>query len=122
MQISSTTQTLAASHPPHRDPKSLCDTSLRRRPQVGCCRHRTRRRPQPTSSSLKELWVERKVEAFALRANDLKFVANQFRPLHNKRMRHISLFYSRHWHTWTACFIHAAWRRYKQRKVAKDLV
>ncbi|KAJ7979525.1 Cyclic nucleotide-gated channel [Quillaja saponaria] len=61
------------------------------------------------------------VEAFALRAEDLKFVANQFRRLHSKKLQHTFRFYSHHWRTWAACFIQAAWRRYKRRLSAKDL-
>lgn len=61
------------------------------------------------------------VEAFALRAEDLKFVANQFRRLHSKKLQHTFRFYSYHWRTWAACFIQAAWRRYKKRKLAKNL-
>jgi cyclic nucleotide gated channel len=34
------------------------------------------------------------VEAFALRAEDLKFVANQFRRLHSKKLQHTFRFYS----------------------------
>ncbi|KAF7806596.1 cyclic nucleotide-gated ion channel 17 isoform X1 [Senna tora] len=62
------------------------------------------------------------VEAFALRAEDLKFVANQFRRLHSKKLQHTFRFYSHHWRTWAACFIQAAWRRYKRRMSAKDLI
>lgn len=61
------------------------------------------------------------VEAFALRAEDLKFVANQFRRLHSKKLQHTFRFYSHHWRTWAACFIQVAWRRYKKRMSAKDL-
>ncbi|XP_043709390.1 probable cyclic nucleotide-gated ion channel 14 [Telopea speciosissima] len=61
------------------------------------------------------------VEAFALQAEDLKFVANQFRRLHSKKLQHTFRFYSHHWRTWAACFIQAAWRQYKRRKLAKDL-
>ncbi|KAL5559406.1 hypothetical protein UlMin_035617 [Ulmus minor] len=61
------------------------------------------------------------VEAFALRAEDLKFVANQFRRLHSKKLQHTFRFYSYHWRTWAACFIQAAWRRYKKRMLAKSL-
>ncbi|XP_042054705.1 cyclic nucleotide-gated ion channel 17-like [Salvia splendens] len=61
------------------------------------------------------------VEAFVLRAEDLKFVANQFRRLHSKKLQHTFRFYSHHWRTWAACFIQAAWRRFKRRKMAKDL-
>ncbi|XP_062098344.1 probable cyclic nucleotide-gated ion channel 14 isoform X2 [Humulus lupulus] len=61
------------------------------------------------------------VEAFALRAENLKFVANQFRRLHSKKLQHTFRFYSYHWRTWAACFIQAAWRRYKKRKLAHNL-
>lgn len=61
------------------------------------------------------------VEAFALRADDLKFVASQFRRLHSKQLRHKFRFYSHQWRTWAACFIQAAWRRYKKRKEAAEL-
>ncbi|GFY97446.1 cyclic nucleotide-gated channel 13 [Actinidia rufa] len=47
------------------------------------------------------------VEAFALGAEDLKFVASQF--------------YSQQWRTWGACFIQVAWRRYCRRKIEKSL-
>lgn len=56
------------------------------------------------------------VEAFALHAEDLKLVAKQFRVLHSKRLQDALRFYSHHWRTWAACFIQAAWRRYKRQK------
>lgn len=74
----------------------------------------------PSSTRTVRALVE--VEAFALRAEDLKFVANQFRRLHSKRLQHTFRFYSHHWRTWAACFIQAAWRRYKRRRMAKDLM
>lgn len=61
------------------------------------------------------------VEAFALRAEDLKFVANQFRRLHSKKLQHTFRHYSHHWRTWAACFIQAAWRRHKRRTMATYL-
>lgn len=61
------------------------------------------------------------VEAFALRAEDLKFVANQFRRLHSKKLQHTFRYYSHHLRTWAACFIQAAWRRHKKRVTAKNL-
>lgn len=61
------------------------------------------------------------VEAFALRAEDLKFVAAQFRRLHSKQLRHKFRFYSHQWRTWAACFVQAAWRRYKKRKSLAEL-
>lgn len=73
----------------------------------------------PSSTRTVKALVE--VEAFALRAEDLKFVANQFRRLHSKKLQHTFRFYSHHWRTWAACFIQAAWRRHKRRTMAKDL-
>ncbi|CAL1415060.1 unnamed protein product [Linum trigynum] len=61
------------------------------------------------------------VEAFALRAEDLKFVANQFRRLHSKKLQHTFRYHSHHWRTWAACFIQAAWRRHKKRMVEYSL-
>ncbi|CAN1837332.1 Protein CNGC15c [Linum perenne] len=61
------------------------------------------------------------VEAFALRAEDLQFVASQFRRLHSKQLRHKFRFYSHQWRSWSACFIQAAWRRYKRRKESAEL-
>ncbi|KAL0297396.1 UNVERIFIED_CONTAM: putative cyclic nucleotide-gated ion channel 14 [Sesamum radiatum] len=61
------------------------------------------------------------VEAFALRAEELKFVANQFRRLHSKKLQHTFRYYSHHWRTWAACFIQAAWRRHQKRMTAKSL-
>ncbi|XP_020080387.1 cyclic nucleotide-gated ion channel 17-like [Ananas comosus] len=73
----------------------------------------------PSSTRTVKALVE--VEAFALRAEDLKFVATQFRRLHSKKLQHAFRFYSPHWRTWAACFIQAAWRRFKRRKMAKGL-
>lgn len=61
------------------------------------------------------------VEAFALRAEDLKFVANQFRRLHSKKLQHTFRYYSHHWRTWAVCFIQAAWRRHQKRMLAQSL-
>ncbi|XP_004306680.1 PREDICTED: cyclic nucleotide-gated ion channel 1-like [Fragaria vesca subsp. vesca] len=61
------------------------------------------------------------VEAFALRADDLKFVASQFRRLHSRQVQHAFRFYSMQWRTWASCFIQAAWRRHCKRKLEKSL-
>ncbi|KAJ6760278.1 CYCLIC NUCLEOTIDE-GATED ION CHANNEL-LIKE PROTEIN [Salix purpurea] len=61
------------------------------------------------------------VEAFALMASDLKFVASQFRRLHSKQLRHTFRLYSQQWRTWAACFIQAAWRRYSKKKLEESL-
>ncbi|XP_017972341.1 PREDICTED: probable cyclic nucleotide-gated ion channel 16 [Theobroma cacao] len=61
------------------------------------------------------------VEAFALRSRDLKFVAKQFKRLHSKTLQHAFRYYSHQWRTWGACFIQAAWRRFKRKKQAMEL-
>jgi len=73
----------------------------------------------PTSTRTVQTLSE--VEAFALKADDLKFVASQFRRLHSKQLRHTFRFYSQQWRTWAACFIQAAWRRYSKRKLEESL-
>eukprot|EP00250_Pteridium_aquilinum_P019838 c24595_g1_i1 orf=228-2339(+) len=70
-------------------------------------------------SSTRSVTAENEVEAFALKAEDLKFVANQFRRLHSKQVQHTFRHYSQQWQTWAACSIQAAWRRYKRRKLAE---
>ncbi|KAH9304068.1 hypothetical protein KI387_008472, partial [Taxus chinensis] len=74
----------------------------------------------PSSTRTVKALVE--VEAFALQAEDLKFVANQFRRLHSRKLQHTFRFYSHQWRTWSACFIQAAWRRYKKRKLQAELL
>lgn len=59
------------------------------------------------------------VEAFALAAEELKYVASQFRRLHSRQVQHTFRFYSQQWRTWAAIFIQAAWRRYTKRKRAE---
>jgi cyclic nucleotide gated channel len=61
--------------------------------------------------------AETEVEAFALKAEDLKFVATRFRRLHSKQLQHTFRHYSQKWRIWAACSIQAAWRRYVARKL-----
>ncbi|KAI9125963.1 hypothetical protein K1719_003381 [Acacia pycnantha] len=68
----------------------------------------------PTSTRTVKALTE--VECFALIADELKFVASQFRRLHSRQVQHTFRFYSQQWRTWAACFIQAAWRRYSKRK------
>ncbi|XP_020232635.1 protein CNGC15c [Cajanus cajan] len=80
--------------------------------------------PRPSvilPSSTRTVKAISEVEAFALIAEDLKFVASQFRRLHSKQLRHKFRFYSHQWRTWAACFIQAAWRRHKKRKEVAEL-
>ncbi|GAV75874.1 cNMP_binding domain-containing protein [Cephalotus follicularis] len=72
-------------------------------------------------SSTRSVQAITEVEAFALIADDLKFVSSQFRKLHSAKLRHIFRFYSHHWRSWAACFIQAAWRRHKKFKKAAQL-
>ncbi|XAR59985.1 hypothetical protein NMG60_11033189 [Bertholletia excelsa] len=72
-------------------------------------------------SSTRTVKAISEVEAFALSAEDLKFVASQFRKLHSKQLRHKFRFYSHQWRTWAVCFIQAAWRQFKRRKMAAEL-
>ncbi|KAK6151570.1 hypothetical protein DH2020_014205 [Rehmannia glutinosa] len=68
-------------------------------------------------SSTRTVKALTEVEAFALTADELKFVASQFRRLHSRQVQHTFRFYSQQWRTWAACFIQAAWRRYSKRKI-----
>ncbi|ONK67297.1 uncharacterized protein A4U43_C06F18690 [Asparagus officinalis] len=70
-------------------------------------------------SSTRTVRALTEVEAFALMADELKFVASQFRRLHSKQVQHTFRFYSQQWRTWAACFIQAAWRRYSKRKMVE---
>lgn len=77
--------------------------------------------PRPSiilPSSTRTVNAITEVEAFALVSEDVKFVASQFRKLHSKQMRHTFRYHSHQWRTWAACFIQAAWFRYKRRKEA----
>lgn len=61
------------------------------------------------------------VEAFALRAEDLQFVTNQFRQAHSKTLQHAFRFYSHQWRNWAACRIQVAWRHHRKRLMNKYL-
>ncbi|KAI3687901.1 hypothetical protein L1987_81604 [Smallanthus sonchifolius] len=77
--------------------------------------------PRPSviiPSSTRTVTAISEVEAFALTSEDLRFVATQFRKLHSKKLRHTFRVHSHQWRSWAACFIQAAWRRYKRRKEA----
>ncbi|KAF2294576.1 hypothetical protein GH714_012739 [Hevea brasiliensis] len=56
-------------------------------------------------SSTRTVKALNEVEAFALRAEDLKFVAKQFKHLHSKKLQHAFRYYSHQWRTWGACYI-----------------
>ncbi|KAF8033257.1 hypothetical protein BT93_D1999 [Corymbia citriodora subsp. variegata] len=80
--------------------------------------------PRPSivlPTSTRTVKAVKEVEAFSLAAEDLKFVASQFRRLHSKELRHKFRFYSHQWRTWAACFIQSAWRHYKKLKEEAEL-
>ncbi|KAL3832879.1 hypothetical protein ACJIZ3_007615 [Penstemon smallii] len=70
----------------------------------------------PSTRTVKALT---EVEAFALIADELKFITSQFRRIHSRQVQHTFRFYSQQWRTWAATFIQAAWRRYSRRKMAE---
>ncbi|XP_030447391.1 cyclic nucleotide-gated ion channel 18 [Syzygium oleosum] len=72
-------------------------------------------------SSTRTVRALSEVEGFALGAEDLKYVANQFKRLHSKKLQHAFRYYSHQWRTWGACFIQAAWRRHVKRRLVKEL-
>jgi cyclic nucleotide gated channel len=61
------------------------------------------------------------VEAFALKAGDLKVVVTRFRQLHSKQMLSTFRYHSQQWRTWAACFIQAAWHRYCRKMIEDSL-
>ncbi|KAF2301528.1 hypothetical protein GH714_025516 [Hevea brasiliensis] len=70
-------------------------------------------------SSTRTVMALTEVEAFALEAEELKFVASQFRRLHSRQVQHTFRFYSQQWRTWAAMLIQASWRKYARRKAAE---
>ncbi|KAL3622379.1 putative cyclic nucleotide-gated ion channel 7 [Castilleja foliolosa] len=70
----------------------------------------------PSTRTVKALT---EVEAFALIADELKFITSQFRRIHSRQVQQTFRFYSQQWRTWAATFIQAAWRRYSRRKIAE---
>ncbi|XP_065854801.1 probable cyclic nucleotide-gated ion channel 16 [Euphorbia lathyris] len=72
-------------------------------------------------SSTRTVKALNEVEAFALTAEDLKFVAKQFKHLHSKKLQHAFRYYSHQWRTWGAIYIQTAWRRHARRKLQMEL-
>ncbi|CAA0823376.1 Cyclic nucleotide-gated ion channel 2 [Striga hermonthica] len=55
-------------------------------------------------------------EAFALEANDLKYITDHFRyKFANEKLMRTARYYSSNWRTWAAVNIQLAWRRYNIR-------
>lgn len=61
------------------------------------------------------------VEGLALMADDLKFAASRFRQMNGEQPKYIFRYYALQWRTWAACFIQAAWRRYRVRKLKESM-
>ncbi|XP_055827137.1 putative cyclic nucleotide-gated ion channel 8 [Solanum dulcamara] len=70
----------------------------------------------PSTRTVKALT---EVEAFALEAEEVKYITSQFRRLQSRQVQHTFRFYSQQWRTWAASFIQAAWRRHTRRKMAE---
>ncbi|KAJ8553616.1 hypothetical protein K7X08_024294 [Anisodus acutangulus] len=70
----------------------------------------------PSTRTVKALT---EVEAFALEAEEVKYITSQFRRLQSRQVQHTFRFYSQQWRTWAASFIQAAWRRHMRRKIAE---
>nr|GMC73573.1 putative cyclic nucleotide-gated ion channel 8 [Ipomoea batatas] len=67
----------------------------------------------PSTRTVKALT---EVEAFALIADEVKFITTQFRRIHSRQVQHTFRFYSQQWRTWASMYIQVAWRRYTRRK------
>lgn len=76
---------------------------------------------QNRPASTRTVKCSTEVEAFALRADDLKFFAGQFKRLHSKKFQDSFRYYSHQWRTWGACILQAAFRRHRRRRLAEEL-
>jgi len=72
-------------------------------------------------SSTRTIKALTEVEAFALMADDLKFFSSQFKRLHSKALQDAFRYHSHQWRTWGACYVQNAWKRYRRKKMAKEL-
>lgn len=55
-------------------------------------------------------------EAFALKADHLKYITDHFRyKFANERLKRTARYYSSNWRTWAAVNLQLAWRRYRKR-------
>lgn len=56
------------------------------------------------------------VQAYALHAEDFRYITDHFRShFANKRVKQIARYYSSNWRTWAAVNIQFAWRRFKDK-------
>ncbi|XP_010523803.1 PREDICTED: probable cyclic nucleotide-gated ion channel 3 [Tarenaya hassleriana] len=58
------------------------------------------------------------VEGFVLSADDLKFVVTRYTSFHGRRFKSVFRYHSAQWRRWAACYIQAAWRIHKRRKLS----
>ncbi|XAR59740.1 hypothetical protein NMG60_11015693 [Bertholletia excelsa] len=75
----------------------------------------------PLPASLRTVMAVSDTEAFVLGAEDLRFVVSQFQRLHSEQIRQKLRLHSHNSRMRAACFIQAAWRRYRKRKELAQL-
>ncbi|KAJ9551397.1 hypothetical protein OSB04_015442 [Centaurea solstitialis] len=84
-----------------------------------CLRRPFIERLPPSSSTLVTLET---TEAFALEADDVKYVTQHFRyTFVNEKVKRSARYYSPGWRTWAAVAIQLAWRRYRHRLTLTSL-
>ncbi|TVU20066.1 hypothetical protein EJB05_36253, partial [Eragrostis curvula] len=84
-----------------------------------CLRRPFRDRLPPSSATLVTM---ESTEAFALEAEDVKYVTQHFRyTFANEKVRRSARYYSPGWRTWAAVAVQLAWRRYKHLKTLASL-
>ncbi|KAJ9551363.1 hypothetical protein OSB04_015408 [Centaurea solstitialis] len=84
-----------------------------------CLRRPFIERLPPSSSTLVTLETS---EAFALEADDVKYVTQHFRyTFVNEKVKRSARYYSPGWRTWAAVAIQLAWRRYRHRLTLTSL-
>lgn len=73
-------------------------------------------------SSTRTVKALTEVEGFSLYADDLTIVAHQFKRLQDMKLQHAFRYYSHQWRGWGACYVQAAWRRFRRKKMRRDLL
>ncbi|EFJ15042.1 hypothetical protein SELMODRAFT_119500 [Selaginella moellendorffii] len=76
-------------------------------------------KPKNLPTSTRTVKALKEVEGFSFKAEDLRFVAGQFRRMHSKQLQHTIRYYSQQWRTWAAQYIQAAWRRHVKKQDQK---
>lgn len=74
-------------------------------------------KPERLPLSVATLTTMDMTEVFALDAQDLRYITNQFRSkFANAKLKHTARYYSFSWRMWAAVTVQLAWRRYKARR------